>query len=635
MMKHQQSSPESSASSRRANAASKKRVRNREDMEDTGSSSSSSGSEEEEEEELPAAPTSSSAAAPPAPLPTGAAFPNAAALQIEELLQLRQRQAAENLEELIRLRQLQALANGNAPPPMPSTNGTGGVGGTAVLDQLLLAEHLRLQQQQQQQQQAAAAAALFGATDPLAALYPGLSSQAHLNALLASSSIQGLSSLGAAGIPDLQAQTAAGSNPQQQPTVIAILPPGASATPAAAAAAAQLQQHQQRQQQHSAAGLVPPYISVPQEVMVMPSQTGTTATTLDQLLQQQHQQQAAAAVRHHNTDAASTSGATAELLNLDLQSKGTSRKRAKNASDTKSVGSGTSWGDTAGANSSIATLETDEIGDNDDDEFGTDSEASFYANVVRDHKLNDDDGGDKKDSDKKQSKKKDSKNKKDSKAPVTVTVLKRHKGYLSSLKDDDSETERNLHTKRPINSSAWGKWDVPMGRRQEVRLHEGNTRFREWVDERRPAYQATDRKGDKTRLAKEIYKLVISHGGRFLDEERRKRTDPKTGNVVIEYVWVPIESAKAQNKISQALRTGTRHVKGAKGSKGNDESEGEVEELQDVARSNEKASPKKPDLKAPPPRKEESNASPAAKKDKSSEEEALQAMLLLNDSTKK
>mmetsp|Transcript_4924 Transcript_4924/g.13799 ORF Transcript_4924/g.13799 Transcript_4924/m.13799 type:complete len:490 (-) Transcript_4924:65-1534(-) len=108
----------------------------------------------------------------------------------------------------------------------------------------------------------------------------------------------------------------------------------------------------------------------------------------------------------------------------------------------------------------------------------------------------------------------------------------------------------------PIDECDWGEHDVPLGRRKEVRTYIGNVRFRQIIDQHRPKYQTFTRKAEKTRMAKEIFFIIKHRGGRFLDP--RKLSCGKNKSKV---EWFEITPDKAQAKISQALRNGTRPLK--------------------------------------------------------------------------
>jgi len=103
----------------------------------------------------------------------------------------------------------------------------------------------------------------------------------------------------------------------------------------------------------------------------------------------------------------------------------------------------------------------------------------------------------------------------DSKAAATGKTPK-------NLLSKKTITSTTLSSSPGIDKSEWREWDVPLGRQKEVRSFVGNERFRQLVDERRPAYQKMLRKVEKTRLAREIFFSVQSRGGRFLDKRRKE-----------------------------------------------------------------------------------------------------------------
>ena len=108
------------------------------------------------------------------------------------------------------------------------------------------------------------------------------------------------------------------------------------------------------------------------------------------------------------------------------------------------------------------------------------------------------------------------------------------------------------------SSIQWGEHDVPLGRCQEVREHVGNIRYRELVEQHRPAYQKTTRKSDKNVISTMIYNIIRTNGGRFLD--RKKSKDPKK-MFASTNEWYEIPQDKAIAKIAQSLRNGIRPVK--------------------------------------------------------------------------
>ena len=98
----------------------------------------------------------------------------------------------------------------------------------------------------------------------------------------------------------------------------------------------------------------------------------------------------------------------------------------------------------------------------------------------------------------------------------------------------------------PTTSHAWGPWDCPLGRCNQIRSHIGNIRYRCLIEMHRPQYLKAPRKSDKSRIAMQVFDIIQNHNGRFLDQS------PETGE------WVEIAAEKALAKVSQALRKGTK-----------------------------------------------------------------------------
>jgi hypothetical protein len=96
--------------------------------------------------------------------------------------------------------------------------------------------------------------------------------------------------------------------------------------------------------------------------------------------------------------------------------------------------------------------------------------------------------------------------------------------------------------------------DILCGRGGFVNNHPGNQIFREWVHERKNRYNLAVRKLEKTRISREIIKLVRSQEppGRFL------REDPDEKGKIW---WVEIDNVKAVTKTSQALREGAPRIR--------------------------------------------------------------------------
>lgn len=97
------------------------------------------------------------------------------------------------------------------------------------------------------------------------------------------------------------------------------------------------------------------------------------------------------------------------------------------------------------------------------------------------------------------------------------------------------------------------KHDVLCGRGGGINSHGGNQLFRDFVKERKNAYNLAQNKAEKARVAREVVDLV--HGqnppGRFLERE----SDSSTG------WWIECSLAKALSKTSQALREGAPTIR--------------------------------------------------------------------------
>ena len=98
--------------------------------------------------------------------------------------------------------------------------------------------------------------------------------------------------------------------------------------------------------------------------------------------------------------------------------------------------------------------------------------------------------------------------------------------------------------------------DILCGRGGSINNHEGNIRFREWVQERKNDYNLAANKAEKTRVSREIIDLVQAQEppGRFLT---RDPNAPAMGPTW----WIVIDDAKAMAKTSQALREGAPAIR--------------------------------------------------------------------------
>ena len=97
--------------------------------------------------------------------------------------------------------------------------------------------------------------------------------------------------------------------------------------------------------------------------------------------------------------------------------------------------------------------------------------------------------------------------------------------------------------------------DVLCGRGGGINSHPGNKNFRNWVRERKEAYNLATSKVAKAGVAREIVQIVrcLSPAGRFLMREG--------GNTSSSSYWVEIDDNKAMAKTSQALREGAPAIR--------------------------------------------------------------------------
>jgi hypothetical protein len=99
--------------------------------------------------------------------------------------------------------------------------------------------------------------------------------------------------------------------------------------------------------------------------------------------------------------------------------------------------------------------------------------------------------------------------------------------------------------------------DVLSGRGGGINSHVGNKAFREWVLERKEAYNLAGSKAEKARVATEVIDLVTSQNpsGRFLQRDSTSASGPSW--------WVEVDEARALAKTSQALREGAPQIRAA------------------------------------------------------------------------
>ena len=106
-----------------------------------------------------------------------------------------------------------------------------------------------------------------------------------------------------------------------------------------------------------------------------------------------------------------------------------------------------------------------------------------------------------------------------------------------------------------------------------INAHPGNQQFRDWVLERKESYTLGQDKGDKARVCREVYDLVVSQDppGRFLMREGGDKMKGRSGGPSLNSAsisggksnWVEIPTSRAMAKISQALREGAPSIREA------------------------------------------------------------------------
>jgi hypothetical protein len=93
--------------------------------------------------------------------------------------------------------------------------------------------------------------------------------------------------------------------------------------------------------------------------------------------------------------------------------------------------------------------------------------------------------------------------------------------------------------------------DVIAGRGGSVNSHPGNVQFREWVADRKTAYNLAMSKERKAVICRDVIQLVQAAGGRFLG--RDKNTS----------FWLELDDERIMAKTSQALREGAPKIREA------------------------------------------------------------------------
>lgn len=105
-----------------------------------------------------------------------------------------------------------------------------------------------------------------------------------------------------------------------------------------------------------------------------------------------------------------------------------------------------------------------------------------------------------------------------------------------------------------------------------INSHPGNKQFRDWVFERKNEYNLAPNKNAKSRVAQEVYDLVVSLDppGRFLMREGGDKMKGRSGGPSLSSLsairggqgyWVEIGKHKTMAKVSQALREGAPTIR--------------------------------------------------------------------------
>jgi len=105
--------------------------------------------------------------------------------------------------------------------------------------------------------------------------------------------------------------------------------------------------------------------------------------------------------------------------------------------------------------------------------------------------------------------------------------------------------------------------DVLCGRGGGINAHPGNKKFRDWVNERKEAYNLAANKNLKTKVAQEVIQLIRQQNppGKFL---ARGNQSTFHANQMDGY-WIEVDETKALAKTSQALREGAPKIRAQHG----------------------------------------------------------------------
>jgi hypothetical protein len=98
---------------------------------------------------------------------------------------------------------------------------------------------------------------------------------------------------------------------------------------------------------------------------------------------------------------------------------------------------------------------------------------------------------------------------------------------------------------------------ISTGRGGGINSHAGNKTFRDWVRERKEAYNLAPSKADKAVVANEVVALVkaLDPPGRFLQRDPNSSSNASS--------WIEVDETRALAKTSQALREGAPEIRAA------------------------------------------------------------------------
>jgi len=146
----------------------------------------------------------------------------------------------------------------------------------------------------------------------------------------------------------------------------------------------------------------------------------------------------------------------------------------------------------------------------------------------------------------------------------TINVVGRLPGIikktLSTAMQNKGPTPQCTQKKRVKNP---GHNDVLYGRGGAINNHMGNIYFRSLVNDRKEEYNSYTSKANKTKISREIIRLIKVSKGIFLEKE--KVNSANRGKSELTGWWVEVDVDKAMSKTSQALREGAPYLRAARG----------------------------------------------------------------------